>query len=193
MTSDSNGGIYLSGTFAGSIQFGNDLLIAGSGSDMFLASYSSDGDCNGVRQYTKGFIGSLEIDNTGDVILAGSFENTLTIGPNTFTSYGQDDLFVAKCSAITGIEEKPKPKQPQLFIYANPTSGKCNITLPGDFRNEKNLLLQIFDSQGKVIQKIPIEVSDEKISVDISEEAKGIYFVILSNGKKNYSGTIISE
>ena len=103
----------------------------------------------------------------------------------------EDDLFVAKCSAITGIDEKTKSKQPQLFIYANPTAGKCNITLPDDFKNEKNLFLQIFDSQGKVIKKIPIEVSDEKIGVDISEEAKGIYHVILSNGKKTYSGTII--
>jgi hypothetical protein len=193
ITSDRNGGIYLSGTFAGSVKFGNDLLIAGSASDMFLARYSSDGDCNGVRQYSKGFIGSLNVDKTGAIILAGSFENTLTMGPNTFTSYGGDDLFVAKCSPITGIEEKTNPEQNQLLIYANPTTGKSNIIVPDDFRNEKNLLLRIFDSHGKVIEKIPIEVSDQKISIDISGEARGIYYVILSNGKKNYSGTIILD
>jgi hypothetical protein len=148
-----------------------------------------------VRQY-GGFssLSCIGVDKTENGYLAGSFKNTLTVGPNPFPSHGmEEDLFVAKCSAITGIEEKTKPKQTQLLIYANPTNGKCNITIPNDFRNEKNLLLQIFDSQGKVIQKIPIEVSDKKIGVDISEEAKGIYHVILSNGKKNYSGMIIFD
>ena len=193
VATDGSVGVYMAGDFDGMAQFGNDTLISGSWSDMFLVRYSSDGNCEGVRQYTYGHIAHFTVDYSGNVNLAGTFKNTLNIGPNTFISYGDDDLFVAKCSAITGIEEKPKSKQPQLFIYANPTNGKCTITLPNDFKNGKNLLLQIFDSQGKMIQKIPIEVSDEKIGVDISEEAKGIYYLILSNGKKNYSGKIIFE
>jgi len=190
--SDNNGGAYFSGTLSGTAQFGNDLLTSGSSNDMFLARYLTDGSCKGVIQYTKGELSHLAIDKNGNIILAGSFENTLTIGPNTFNSYGQDDLFVAKCSAITGIEEKTKSKQTQLVIYANPTTGKCNITIPDDFRNEKNLVLQIFDASGRMVQKTPVSITDQgKISVNISEEAKGVYNAILSNGKKNYSGKIV--
>jgi hypothetical protein len=191
VSSNGNGDIYLAGFFDGKACFGSDTLISGSWSDMFLARYSSEGNCQGVRQYSFGMINDFTIDQAGNIFLAGNFQNSLTIGPNTFTSYGDDDVFVAKCGEITGIgEQKPLPAN-QLVIYANPNEGKCNITIPDDFRNEKNLLLQIFDIHGKVIQKIPIEVTDDKISVNISEEAKGIYNAILSNGKKNYSGKIV--
>jgi hypothetical protein len=191
--SDGSGGVNLSGIFSGIAQFGEDTLIAGSSSDMFLTYYNSEGICQGVRQYTYGHIGHFIVDHTGNIYLAGSFQNTLTIGPNTFTSYGDDDIFVAKCSAITSIEEKSMPQQTQLLIYANPTTGKCNIKIPEDFRHEKNLVLQIFDNNGKMIQNIPVIMDQEKISLNISAVARGMYNAILSNGKKSYSGKIVFE
>lgn len=191
--SDRHGGIYLSGNFIGTAIFGHDTLSSASGSnaDMFVAHYSSIGICDGVRQYTTGSISHFSVDNQNNIVLAGNFKNTLAIGPNTFTSYGDDDIFVAKCSAITGIEEIFKPQQTQLLIYANPTTGRCNIKIPEDFRHEKNLVLQIFDNNGRIIQNVPVVMDQEKISVNISAEAKGIYNAILSNGKMNYSGKIV--
>ena len=115
----------------------------------------------------------------------------MDIGPNTFTSYGDNDIFVAKCSPILlGVEPRIKPSE-QLVIYANPNEGKCTITLPEEFMNENNLTLSIFNSQGKLIQKVPIENFEGKISLNIQSEAKGMYNVILTNGRKNYSGKII--
>jgi hypothetical protein len=190
---DGIGGLYLAGTFLGDVIFGPDTLSSWPLYDMFVAHYSSDGSCIGCRKYSSGHISHFSVDNQNNLVLAGNFKNTLTIGPNTFTSYGDDDIFVSKCSAITGIDEKARPQQSQLLIYANPTTGKCNIKIPDDFRHEKSLVLQIYDNKGTMIQNIPVIMDQEKISFNISAQAKGIYNAILSNGKKSYSGKIVFE
>jgi hypothetical protein len=51
--------------------------------------------------------------------------------------------------------------------------------------------LTIFNSQGQVIEKAPIEITDERIALNIQAQAAGMYNVILTNGKKSYSGKII--
>jgi hypothetical protein len=191
VSSNRNGEVYLAGFIDGKACFGIDTLISGSWSDMFLARYSSEGNCQGVRQYSFGTINHFTIDQTGNVFLAGSFQNTLNIGPNTFTSYGGDDLFVAKCGEITGIGKQKALPSNQLVIYANPNEGKCSIVLPDEFRHEQHLTLSIYNNQGKLIQQTPVMIIGEKISLNISAEAKGIYTVMLTNGKKNYSGKII--
>ena len=81
----------------------------------------------------------------------------------------------------------------QLFIYANQTTGKCNITIPDEFQNEKHLILYIYENSGKLIQQQSIETDSEKFRMNLEEEAKGIYNIVLSNCKKNYNGKIIFE
>ena len=81
----------------------------------------------------------------------------------------------------------------QLIIYANPTTGKCNINVPDEFLNEPNLTLSIFDNSGKLIQQQKLEMIENKIKLDLDAEAKGIYTALLSNGKKSYSGKIVFE
>ena len=80
-----------------------------------------------------------------------------------------------------------------LVIYANPNEGKCNITIPDEFKHEKNLTLSIYDNTGKLIQQGTVEMNEDKVRVNLEAEAKGIYNVTLSNGKKNYGGKIVFE
>jgi hypothetical protein len=183
--------IYLGGYFSGQAYFGNTILISTSDQDMFLAKYALDGSYIGVRQYHSGTIFGVAVDGSNNICFTGDFTDTLTIGSNTFISRGQNDFFVAKCSPIIGGVENLKTGSTQLLIYANPNSGICNIDIPDDFKHEKSLTLTIFNSQGKVIEKAPIEITDEKISLNIQAQAAGMYNVILTNGKKSYSGKII--
>ena len=184
--------VYIGGRFHGIAHFGNTTLTSSPTSDdMFLAKYSSDGINIGARQYYYGDIYGIAVDASNNVCITGDFFDTLSIGPNTFTQMGWGDLFVAKCSAITGIEEPIQTKSSELLIYANPTSGTCNITIPEDFKNEKNLILLIYDSNGKLIQQVPVKLNEEIISFDIKAQANGIYSALLTNGKKNYTGKII--
>ncbi|MCX6248572.1 MAG: T9SS type A sorting domain-containing protein [Bacteroidetes bacterium] len=192
ITSSSDGSIYVAGYFHGTLHFGDIVLTSSpTANDMFLAKYATDGNNIGVRQYSDGAIYGVAVDGSDNVCFTGDFNGTLTIGNNTFTSRGQSDLFVAKCSPILSGVEPLKKNSNELLIYANPTTGICNITIPEDFKNEKSLTLKLFDSQGKVIQKVPVIITEGKITFDIRAQATGMYNVILSNGKKSYTGKII--
>jgi hypothetical protein len=191
--SDDIGNTYVSGGFSGKSVFCSDTLYSDTQEDMYLARYNMDGECLGATHFGSAEGLEVGIDGANQPIVVGVFPGIITIGANTFTSFGDKDIFVAKCSAITGTEPKSIPQQTQLLIYANPTTGKCNIKIPEDFRHEKSLVLQIFDHTGKMIQNIPVLMDQEKISLNISAEARGMYNAILSNGKKRYSGKIIFE
>ena len=106
---------------------------------------------------------------------------------------GDTDFFTAKCSPITGIPDPKDPLSNALIIYANPTTGQCNVTIPEEFRNEKNLRLQIFDQTGRLVQEARVEMVGDSVKLDISAQAKGIYLAVLSNGKKSFQGKIVFE
>jgi hypothetical protein len=107
------------------------------------------------------------------------------------SSHGDIDMFFAKSDPITGIEEKSQTFSNELIIYANPNTGKCNITIPDEFRHAKNLVLKIVDNNGKMIQNAAVIMDQDKVSLNITAEAKGIYNAILSNGKKSNTGKIV--
>lgn len=72
-------------------------------------------------------------------------------------------------------------------VYPNPNNGLFTIT-KSDNCNE--CLITIFDAQGKEIKRF---TSDEtgQINVDLTEEAKGIYFVSITNQGKTESKKIL--
>jgi hypothetical protein len=93
---------------------------------------------------------------------------------------------------ITGVDEL-RTTGNKLLIYANPNKGKCNIVVPDDFSFESKLTLMIFDNKGKLIQQKVLQMDGDKILVNLEQEAKGIYNVVLSGKNKNYSGKIVFE
>ena len=192
ISSDKIGNVYLTGRFSGSAKFGNDTINSISGEDCFVSRYNSNGDCLGVKQIENSTGTALCSDNNSFYIV-GSFTGFTNIGSDSFTSYGNGDIFIAKGDAITNILETMRKSNNQLVIYANPTTAKCNITIPEEFLHEKNLKLNIYDNAGKIIQQKTLEMDEGKIKINLEQEAKGIYNVILSNGKKNYSGKIVFE
>jgi len=190
---DPEGKLYVTGFFSGNATFGDYNVTSTSISDMILARYDTSGTCLGLKYFGLANGGRLSLYDDGSPLVSGSFWSMVNIGNTTLTSYGDYDMFFAKSDPITGIEGKKQTFSDQLIIYSNPTTGKCNISIPDDFRHEKNLILQILDNIGKVIQIIPVVMDQDKISFNISAEAKGMYNAILSNGKKRYSGKIIFE
>ena len=190
---DIDGLFYIAGSFSGNAIFGSFNISTSNPSDFFVARYDDNGSCIGVRYFGFAVAGSVEVDSNGDVIIAGGYVNTINIGSTSLTSYGGGDMFFAKSDAIVGIGGREINPNNQLIIYANPTQGKCNITVPDDFVNENNLTLSIYDNTGKLIQQKILEMNDGKIKVSLEQEAKGIYNVTLANKKKSYSGKIIFE
>jgi len=191
LTNTKDGNIVVVGHFAGSLHFDNIQVQSLSNEDMFIAGYDSLGSCLGVSHFENGYGTGVCDDNEGNLFFTFLFNPTTTIGSTSYSSYGGTDIILAKYSAITGIEKRKSVNQDQLSIYANPTTGKCTITIPGEFEHEKQLTLQVFDSQGRLVQQTPVEITDGKIKLNIEAQAKGMYNAILSNGKKSYSGKII--
>ena len=189
----SQDGVYFSGAFSGSGAFGDSVIYSFPSDEinMFLTKYSKDGINLGVRQYSVGKIYGLSIDGLNNISMVGIFDDTLSIGPNTFLSRGKNDIFIAKCyPTFEGLQPLPSKKN-QLIIYANPNNGKCSIIIPDDLKNEKSLIITILDSNGKTIQRSTLLLDNDKISLNIQAEASGMYNVILSNGQKCYAGKII--
>ncbi len=193
LISDDIGNTYITGYFEGKATFGDYQITSLSSNDFFLTRYNANGECKGVINFANGNGNGLSQDADGNPAFIFIFEGTTTVGRNTYESYGATDFIFAKCSAITGLEEPQKNDQNQLLIYANPNTGKCNITIPDEFKNESDLTLQVYDLKGKLVQQSKVELSEGNIRLNIEARAKGMYTAILSNGKKSYSGKIVFE
>jgi hypothetical protein len=190
---DPEGNFYSTGTVYGTAVFGNDTINP-SITSMILARFDTSGNCIGVRFEGLATGMNVAVDGSGNAYVNGGFYNSISFDSNpTMTSYGSGDIYIAKSSAIVGIGERESPGRNELLIYANPTTGKCNVNIPGEFEHEKKLTLSIFDTNGKLIQQKPIQMSEDKIRLNLEAEAKGIYNVTLTNGKKVYNGRIVFE
>ncbi len=187
--------VYMVGYFAGTANFGAYTITASSPRDMFVARYDSVGTCLGVHNFGRAESWGIS-SNINSYWVSGFFNSTtITIGSNNFTNFGfGSDFFIAKGDAPIGIETYQERKTANaLHIYANPNKGTCNITIPDELLNEQNLVLTIYDINGKIIQQQQVQIEQEKIKINLEAEAKGIYNVTLGNAKKMYSGKIVFE
>jgi hypothetical protein len=176
-------------------------MIVGNSSmktEMYLVGYDENGNCIGVAQAPTDGISeplkggtSVAVDPEGYCIVAGQFKNTTWFGEDTLTSMGERDIFLAKYGPFYGLGTDDRKTEYNLHIYANPNTGTCNISIPTEFINEKNLTLQIFDQLGKLVQQAPVVIINGNIRLDIEARATGVYNAVLSNGIKSYSGRII--
>jgi hypothetical protein len=190
---DDEGRLYLAGYFGGNASFGTFNVTSSSSKDMFLARYDNNGYCIGVRHFGEAESGKINFDSNGDIIMTGSFINSIDLGIVTLSSYGSTDMFFAKTSTITGMEQTKMHADNRLIIYANPNKGSFRLIIPDDFKNEQKLTLNIFDNTGKLMSQQSLNMNDEHPKINIYGEANGIYNVILTNGKKSYNGKMIVE
>jgi hypothetical protein len=193
IVSDGSNGFYTTGFFKGTAYFDSNPLTSFSTKDMFIAHYDNNGNCIGVRHAENSTGYGLCLDSNGSCIVTGTFTNSTYFDGNYIYSNGSTDIFLTKIDAITGVNQANKKADDKLIIYANPNTGKCNIIVPDDFLNETNLVLCIYDNTGKLIQKQNLVMEDDKISLSLEAEAKGIYTATLSNGKKVCTGRIVFE
>ena len=158
---------------------------------MFIISFATDGLYRGLFSYSNIGVQSIEFDVNGNILLAGIFEDSLKLGSTTLISNGLYDSFIAKSTSITSTKETSETPSNQLLIYANPTTGKCTITIPEEFRHEEELTLYVYDSRGRLIQQAPIQRTSETYRLDIQAQASGVYQAVLTDGRRSVSGRIV--
>ncbi len=79
----------------------------------------------------------------------------------------------------------------ELIIYPNPTHGEIHIELPPICQNNKNTTLTVYDSYGKMVSRF--FAVDKAIELDISAQAKGLYLIYVSDGKRIFHNRIVFE
>jgi len=95
---DADGNVTITGSFAGSVDFGGGALSSGGGWDIFVASY----DSTGAHRWSKRFGGvgedggsAVAVDASGNVTVTGVFYGKVDFGAGALTSAGAADIFVA--------------------------------------------------------------------------------------------------
>ncbi len=105
VAADVAGHVYVAGYYFGSADYGGGALSSNGGADVFLASFDSG---TGAHVWSKHFGGtvndrpaSVAADGSGNVYVAGLFQNTTDFGAGSVSSGGSYDSFLASYD-VTG-------------------------------------------------------------------------------------------
>ena len=100
IATDDSGNIIVTGEFSSTAAtFGDTTLTCGGDWCMFIVKYDEVGDFLWAvgADATDDVIGrGIAADDSGNVIVIGSFEDTATVGDTTLITPGDDDIFIAK-------------------------------------------------------------------------------------------------
>jgi hypothetical protein len=102
MALDNSGNVLLVGFIQGTdtVDFGGGPLVGVGEQDIFVAKFSPSGAHLWSQRFggtgPAGQISSVATDSSGNVLLAGTFMNTVDFGGGALTSAGEADIFVAK-------------------------------------------------------------------------------------------------
>lgn len=107
VTVDGRGDVIIGGSFYGSVDFGQGPIGARGGPDGFVAKYSG---VDGRPQWSLHIggpgavinVNAVAADGAGSVYVTGAFTSTVSFPGGTFTSAGQDDVFLMKFDGTSG-------------------------------------------------------------------------------------------
>jgi hypothetical protein len=99
VATDGKGNIFVTGIYNQSSTFHKLTMKSRGQSDIFLADYGLDGSLKWIKSIggsQKDEATALAADAAGNVYMTGFFSGAVDFGKTQLTSYGQDDIFVAK-------------------------------------------------------------------------------------------------
>ncbi len=94
-------------------------------------------------------------------------------------------------SYITGLNEQNKVDQ--LSVYPNPSNGAVDILIPQGFLSDNQSIVYIYNSAGRLVLSSCLDKNLKRTRLNLLGEAKGLYIVILNNGKKNLKTTFVLD
>jgi len=150
---DSDGNIYLTGTFTGSIEI-NDETFTGTGADVFLIKFNNDGDYLWGK-YFGGFqddySGDVKVDNDNNVIISASYFSSMYFEENTIMSNGGIDFIIAKYDSDGNfIWVTDEGSNQNIFGERLAIDNNNNIYLTGKFSGTFNIGFSNISANGFV-------------------------------------------
>jgi hypothetical protein len=100
---DSNGNVYITGYFFGSVSF-NGQSFTNNSVSCFLAKYTSNGSFQWIKTGTGGISNKLVLDRSNNIFITGTFTYTLSLDGTSKTSRGSNDVFLAKYDSNGNLE-----------------------------------------------------------------------------------------
>lgn len=98
---DDNSNIYITGPINHTAYFDKFTVAWAGFSDLFIAKYSSDGDCiwaNGFGGPSYDYAFDIAVDHQNNLIVGGRFYETVQFGTYSLTSLHDADAFILKCT-----------------------------------------------------------------------------------------------
>lgn len=186
ITLDATGNIYTTGYFTETLDFdpgvGTSSLSAIGYEDIYIQKLDANGDflwATSMGGISSDFGYAIKVDPLGHIYTTGYFNATVDFDPevgtyNLTATGGGNNAFIQKLKDsldVGNIGINPFSDTKSIHIYPNPTHGKISI------ENKKNEIqsITITDIHGKIIQQH--HISHQNIDIDLSHEAKGLYFL----------------
>ena len=94
-----DGVFYLAGEFNDTADFGNLTVYSEGGSDVFLVKHDNLGNAlwaSRIGSADEDYVQGVKEDGAGNVVVTGYFYGTTLIGDDAYTSFGSQDLFIAR-------------------------------------------------------------------------------------------------
>ena len=190
-----NGDIYITGLFMGKVDFDPGSEEFNINTVGLMNSFLSKLDSSGNFIWVKTMSGfpprlsaglSIALDHEGYAHLTGYFNSasfafdSIMVTNADGEDPGQDgitnDIFIAKLNTLS-----PSPvadsKSIPLMLSPNPTKDKIEI----EYENVElqNALITVYNLAGELLFSVQNEVNENKVTIDISALASGIYFIQL--------------
>jgi len=97
---DKAGNVIIAGAFEDTVRFNQTALVSAGLSDIFIAKYDTSGQLLWLQQVGGASVetgGDVATDSAGNILVAGTFRKTITIGDTTLAAIDNvDDVFIAK-------------------------------------------------------------------------------------------------
>jgi hypothetical protein len=141
---DASGNIFVVGRFSGTANLGGGIITSGTGFDIYVAKYSSSGSYLWARHFdsssSANTLNAVAIDSGGNVVVAGTFWNTLDFGAPCapITSYGTDGMVVKFSTSGSCVWARNFQSTDSDSATAIAIDGSDNVVLAGGFRGTLN-------------------------------------------------------
>jgi len=99
ITVDGNGNVYLALSFTDALNLAGITFNSSGEDDILLAAFSPKGNFEWARQaggIKSDIPKSVTMDEFGNLIVSGSFQNSASVGNDTLQSHGNSDIFIWK-------------------------------------------------------------------------------------------------
>ncbi len=198
---DSTGNVYLAGSFSGSAYFnpiGGGGYLNASPRSGFILSLDSSGNYNWVKQVgqnSNSVIHSLTLDRFGNLYTTGFFSGSVDFDPGwglyNLASMGAADVFVHKLGRrqlVVSTNELTAGNS-LLHVFPNPAGAQVHVQAVAGRATAHCRLLNI---NGALLKEISAN-SNEVLTIDLSEQAKGVYMIELISDKEISRTKLIKE